>query len=102
VSDETLEHIDGYKTWIHKSHLIKEVKTYDVLEYLGDDAKFFDPKILERAQQEAAAFNTKKEEGDKIFYFDTGKASFAQLSGRAGYVILRDGKIVCSKVIKIS
>jgi hypothetical protein len=40
------------------------------------------------------AFKGKMRPGDKIFDFDSNEESWANLAGRSGYVLVRDGEIV--------
>lgn len=103
MADGFLEHVQGHKTYIHESHLVKEIEKWELSNDLDEDSQAtFSKEALEKIQLGIDNFNAKKNPSDKMYYFHTGGASFGALAGRAGYVIVRDGKIAHHYIVMMS
>lgn len=50
------------------------------------------------AKFDALLSNVNQAEGDELYWFQTPVATFQKRAGRTGYVILRQGKVVASKI----
>lgn len=58
------------------------------------------PEHLMEKMKKGMKFNVQP--GDEVWYFNSGRASFAVLAGRSGYALVRNGEIVDNIVTWIS
>lgn len=96
-------------TWLYEEFLQDEIKVIGVflIDFVGGILKVREDWVetphhsFYGSVRKMATFLEQLQEGDKLMNFD-GFPFMAMLAGRAGYVIIRDGKVLDVYVTRMS
>ena len=88
-----------HSDWLVNSYTIDEALEY-IIEQL--DPRDMDEFNVSTGMKKWREFVEHVKDGDEVWYFDSGRASFLQLAGRSGFSIVRNGEIVGSFTLFMS
>ena len=106
---EPLKNVSDTDTWLYQEFLQDEIKVIGIflIDFVGGILKVREDWVenphpsFYGSVRRMANFLEQLQEGDKLMNFD-GFPYMGMLSGRAGYVIIRDGKVLDVYVTRMS